>query len=115
MLTSSDGDAEIQRAMRAGASTYVLKSMPKDEPLAVSPGRSMLEKTSHPRGVAAASPKRLDDDDLTARELDVLRLVRDGNRGKQVADRLDVAKLPSISTSRTSWNKRRNQRSDPWR
>src|SRR6202050_4455775 len=35
MLTSSEGDGEIQRAMRAGASAYMLKSMPKDELLAV--------------------------------------------------------------------------------
>jgi len=35
MLTTSDSDGEIQRAMRAGASAYLLKSMPKDELLAV--------------------------------------------------------------------------------
>src|SRR5579872_4578588 len=35
MLTTSDSDGEIQRAMRAGASAYMLKSMPKDELLAV--------------------------------------------------------------------------------
>src|ERR1700723_322125 len=31
MLTTSDSDGEIQRAMRAGASGYILKSMPKNE------------------------------------------------------------------------------------
>ena len=31
MLTTSDGDGEIQRAMRAGAAAYLLKSMAKDE------------------------------------------------------------------------------------
>jgi DNA-binding NarL/FixJ family response regulator len=35
MLTSSDTDGEIQCALRAGASGYVLKSMPQDELLAV--------------------------------------------------------------------------------
>src|SRR5438477_12661689 len=30
MLSMSDGDAEIQRAMRAGALAYLLKSMPND-------------------------------------------------------------------------------------
>jgi len=35
MLTTSDGDADIQRAMRAGASAYILKSMPLDELLGV--------------------------------------------------------------------------------
>jgi DNA-binding NarL/FixJ family response regulator len=31
MLSSSDSDAEIRRALRSGASGYVLKSMPQDE------------------------------------------------------------------------------------
>src|SRR6202012_5306695 len=31
MLTTFRGDIEIQRALRAGAAAYVLKSMPKDE------------------------------------------------------------------------------------
>src|ERR1700679_2127691 len=35
MLTTSDGDGEIQRAMRAGACAYVLKSMPKNDLLEV--------------------------------------------------------------------------------
>ena len=35
MLTTSDADAEIQRALRAGAAAYMLKNMPKDELLAV--------------------------------------------------------------------------------
>lgn len=35
VLTTSDGDAEIQRALRSGAAAYVLKSTPKDELLAI--------------------------------------------------------------------------------
>src|SRR5882757_9235589 len=35
MLTTSDGDGDIQRALRAGASAYILKSMPKNELLGV--------------------------------------------------------------------------------
>src|ERR1044072_4277112 len=35
MLTTSDADAEIQRALKAGASAYILKSTPKAELLAV--------------------------------------------------------------------------------
>src|ERR1700724_578989 len=90
MLTTSDGDAEIQRAMRAGASAYVLKSMPKDELLAVV--RSVHAGKRHvPPEVAARLAEHLGDDDLTARELDVLRLIRDGHRNKQIAGRLNIA------------------------
>jgi DNA-binding NarL/FixJ family response regulator len=35
MLTSSDADGEIHRALRAGASGNVLKSLPQDELLVV--------------------------------------------------------------------------------
>src|SRR5215212_7848290 len=35
MLTTSDSDGEIQRALRAGAAAYMLKSMPKNELLDV--------------------------------------------------------------------------------
>jgi DNA-binding NarL/FixJ family response regulator len=90
MLTSSDGDGEIQRAMRAGASAYLLKSMPKDELLAVI--RSVHTGKRHvPPEVAARLAEHLGDDDLTIRELEVLRLIRDGYRNKQIADQLTIA------------------------
>ena len=90
MLTSSDGDGEIQRAMRAGASGYLLKSTPKDELLAVI--RSVHAGKRHvPVDVAARIAEHLGDDDLTTRELEVLRLIRDGYRNKQIADLLTIA------------------------
>ena len=90
MLTSSVGDGEIQRAMRAGASAYLLKSMPKDELLAVI--RSVHTGKRHvPPEVAARLAEHLGEDDLTSRELEVLRLIRDGHRNKQIADQLTIA------------------------
>lgn len=90
MLTSSDGDGEIQRAMRAGAAAYLLKSMPKDELLAVI--RSVHTGKRHVSpDVAARLAEHMGEDDLTARELEVLRLIRDGYRNKQIADQLTIA------------------------
>ena len=90
MLTTSDGDADIQRAMRAGASAYILKSMPKNELLAVI--RSVHAGRRHvPAEVAARLAEHLGDDDLTTRELQVLRLIRDGHRNKQIADQLSIS------------------------
>jgi DNA-binding NarL/FixJ family response regulator len=90
MLTTSDGDGEIQRAMRAGASGYILKSMPKNELLGVirtvHAGRRYL-----PPEVAARLSEHFGEDDLTDRELQVLRLIRDGHRNKQIADQLAIA------------------------
>jgi DNA-binding NarL/FixJ family response regulator len=90
MLSTSDGDADIQRALRAGASAYLLKSMPKDELLGVI--RSVHAGHRHiPLEVAARLAEHLGDDDLTTRELEVLRLIRDGYRNKQIADQLSIA------------------------
>jgi len=90
ILTTSDGDGEIQRAMRSGASAYILKSMPKNELLGVI--RSVHSGKRHvPPEVAARLAEHLGDDDLTQRELEVLRLIRDGHRNKQIADELAIA------------------------
>ncbi len=90
MLTTSDGDGEIQRAMRAGASGYILKSMQKNELLdvirTVHSGRRYL-----PPEVAARLSEHYGEDDLTVRELQVLQLIRDGRRNKQIADQLAIA------------------------
>jgi DNA-binding NarL/FixJ family response regulator len=90
MLTTSDSDGEIQRALRAGASAYILKSMPKNELLDVI--RSVHAGKRHvPPEVAARLAEHLGEEDLTARELEVLRLIRDGFRNKQIADELSIA------------------------
>ena len=90
MLTTSDGDGDIQRAMRAGASGYILKSMHMDELLRVIRSVHAGRRHISPE-VAARLAEHLGDDDLTARELDVLRLIRDGHRNKQIADQLAIS------------------------
>jgi DNA-binding NarL/FixJ family response regulator len=90
MLTTSDSEADIQRAMRAGASAYILKTMPTEELLAVI--RSVHAGRRHiPAEVAARMAEYMGDDDLTARELEVLGLIRDGYRNKQIAERLTIS------------------------
>jgi len=90
MLTTSDSDGEIQRALRAGAAAYVLKSMPKNELLeiirAVHRGRKRI-----PAEVAARVAEHLGEQELTPREIEVLCLVRDGRRNKQIADELGIS------------------------
>jgi DNA-binding NarL/FixJ family response regulator len=90
MLTTSDGDGDIRRAMRAGASGYILKSMHMDELLSVIRSVHAGRRHISPE-VAARLAEHLGDDDLTARELDVLRLIRDGRRNKQIADQLAIS------------------------
>jgi DNA-binding NarL/FixJ family response regulator len=90
MLSTSESDGEIQRALRAGAAAYLLKSMPKEQILTAI--RSVHAGRKHvPAEVAARLAEHLGEEDLTTRELDVLRLIRDGHRNKQIADRLGIA------------------------
>jgi DNA-binding NarL/FixJ family response regulator len=90
MLTTSEGDAEIQRALRAGAAGYVLKSTPKNDLFAairnVHSGQRQI-----PADVAARLAEHIGADDLTSRELEVLALIRDGHRNKQIADKLGIS------------------------
>ena len=90
MLSSSDSDGEIQRALRSGAAGYVLKSMPQDELLAVI--RTVHGGKRHiPTAVAALLAEHLGEEDLTPRELQVLQLIRDGCKNKQIADQLSIS------------------------
>jgi DNA-binding NarL/FixJ family response regulator len=90
MLTSSESDGEIQQALKAGAAAYVLKSTPRAELFgairAVHAGHRYVATD-----VAARLAKHIGEDDLTERELQVLRLMQDGARNKQIADQLTIA------------------------
>jgi DNA-binding NarL/FixJ family response regulator len=90
MLTASDGDFVIRCALRAGAAAYVLKSTPKNELLRII--RSVHSGQRHiPTEIAGQLAEHLSEDDLTPREIEVLKLIRDGNRNKQIAYRLSIA------------------------
>ena len=90
MLSSSEADGEIHRALRSGASAYVLKSMPQHELLAVI--RSVDGGKRHvPTEVAVVLAEHLGEGELTARELEVLTLIRDGYKNKQIADQLRIS------------------------
>ena len=90
MLTTFEGDVEIQRALRAGARGYLLKNMPPSEILdairQVHAGKKRL-----PSEVAAQIAEHMSDEQLTAREVDVLRKIAGGNRNKDIADLLFIS------------------------
>src|SRR5260370_17282340 len=74
MLTTSDSEGDIQRALRAGASAYILKSMPKNELLGVI--RSVHAGRRHiPPAVAARLADELGDDALTTPEFDIFLFI----------------------------------------
>jgi DNA-binding NarL/FixJ family response regulator len=90
MLTTFEGDVEIQRALEAGARGYVLKSMPPRELLDVI-RQVHAGKKRVPPEVAAHIAEHLSDETLTEREVDVLRHVAGGNRNRDIATRLFIS------------------------
>jgi DNA-binding NarL/FixJ family response regulator len=90
MLTTFDKEAEIYRALRAGASGYVLKNMSRDDLLKVIRAVHAGHRHVQPE-VAARLAEHFGAEDLTERELEVLCFVRDGYRNRQIADRLVIS------------------------
>jgi DNA-binding NarL/FixJ family response regulator len=88
VLTTYSGDAQVIRAIKAGARAYLLKRQVHRELLetirAVHAGQRRIpqeiavELVDHPK------------DDLTPREIDVLRLIARGNANKEIADQLSI-------------------------
>jgi len=90
MLTTFEGDVEIQRALQAGARGYILKSMPPDELVDVI-RQVHAGKKRVPADVAAHLAEHMCDDELTTREVEVLRRVADGNRNRDIGELLFIS------------------------
>ena len=90
MLTTFEGDVEIQRALQAGARGYLLKNMPPSEILDVI-RHVHAGKKRVPAQVAAQIAEHMSDEDLTAREVEVLRKIAGGNRNKDIAEILFIS------------------------
>jgi DNA-binding NarL/FixJ family response regulator len=90
MLSTFDGDIEIKQALQAGALAYVLKSTPRSKLLEIIRNVHSGSKCI-PSDVAKKLAEHIGWEDLTGRELEVLRLVRNGLRNKQIASELSIS------------------------
>ena len=90
MLTTFEGDVEIQRALEAGARGYLLKSMPPSDLLDVI-RQVHAGKKRIPPEVASRLAEHMGDELLTQREIDVLRAVAGGNRNRDIAEKLFIS------------------------
>src|SRR5215468_272293 len=79
MLTTFEGDAEVQRALQAGARAYMLKSMPPKELVEVI-RQVHAGKKRIPAEVAATLAEHYSDEALTGREIEILQQIAGGNR-----------------------------------
>jgi DNA-binding NarL/FixJ family response regulator len=90
ILTTFEGDVEIQRALKAGARGYLLKATPPAELLSAI-RQVHTGKRRVPPEIAAQLAECLSDDELTPREIEVLSLVANGNRNQDIAAHLCIA------------------------
>jgi DNA-binding NarL/FixJ family response regulator len=89
VLTTYTGDAQVLRALRAGARAYILKGHVHRELLetirTVHAGRKRI-----PPDIAVELAEHAAEDELSSREIEVLQLIASGNSNKQIADQLSI-------------------------
>ena len=90
MLTTFEGDVEIQRALQAGARGYLLKNMPPSELLDVI-RQVHAGKKRIPAEIASQLAEHMSDETLTGREVEVLKAVAEGNRNRSIAEKLFIS------------------------
>jgi len=90
VVTTLEGDYEIQRALTAGAFGYLLKSAPLDELVGVI--RKVHAGRKHlPADVAESLAAYIGGDPLTAREVEVLQRIAEGDRNLDIGERLAIS------------------------
>jgi DNA-binding NarL/FixJ family response regulator len=83
-------DNEIRRALAEGAQGYLLKSMPSSELVDVI-RQVHAGKRKIPVSIAAHLAEHYSDEPLTDREVEVLRHLVEGNRNRDIAEKLFIA------------------------
>src|SRR5208282_570890 len=90
MLTTFEGDVEIQRALAAGVRGYLLKSAPLEEIVEVI--RKVHSGRKHlPSEVAEHLAEHFGGDSLTEREVEVLKRIAEGDRNRDIGERLSIS------------------------
>jgi DNA-binding NarL/FixJ family response regulator len=93
VLTTYDGDRDVMPAIEAGATGYLLKDVPRDELVrgvqAAYEGRPVLAASVAERLMGRVTEPKVSV--LSPRELDILRLVAEGDTNRVVAQKLFIS------------------------
>jgi len=90
VLTTFEGDVEIQRALAAGVRAYLLKSAPLEA--LVEAIRKVHSGRKHlPTQIAETLAEHFDGDALSEREVEVLRRMAEGDRNRDIGEHLSIS------------------------
>ena len=93
VLTTYNSDAEILRAIEAGATGYLLKDTPREDLFrairAAASGEAVLAPTITARLITRMRAPA--EENLSAREVEVLQLIAKGNSNKEVGKALHIS------------------------
>jgi DNA-binding NarL/FixJ family response regulator len=90
VLSTYSGDAQAVRALKAGASGYLLKSMVRKE-LAETIRSVHAGRKKIPSEIAIKMAEHHGDDALTGREIEILQQVAAGNANKMIANNFSIS------------------------
>jgi DNA-binding NarL/FixJ family response regulator len=90
ILSTFEGDAEVQRALKAGARAYILKTMPPEE-MVQTIRQVHAGKVHVPPEIATNLAGHYAQDSLTPREVEILQHAANGEKNRDIADKLCIS------------------------
>lgn len=90
VMTTFEGDGPVERALQAGARSYILKNMPPRE-IAEVIRQVHGGYKRFPSEIAATMAEHFGDEKLSDREVDILKETAGGFRNRDIADKLFIA------------------------
>jgi DNA-binding NarL/FixJ family response regulator len=104
ILTTFDTDADISKAIKAGAKGYLLKDAQREE-LLESIRRVHAGETCIPPAMVAKLAAGMSNQSLTGREVEVLKLLASGKSNKEIGSNLYISETTVKSHLRSIFTK----------
>jgi two-component system NarL family response regulator len=89
VLTTFESEQDIHKALKAGARGYLLKDTPRPE-LLDAIRRVHCGETCIPPRISQKLVEKMNHPELTEREVEILRLIADGESNKAIGDKLGI-------------------------
>ena len=92
MLSTHDGEEDVYRSFQAGARTYMLKTAVREDLIQTIRAVHNGERCISP-AIGARLAERMSHAELTAREIEILKLIAKGKSNKEIGGALGIAEV----------------------